>query len=79
MGRARIAAAVGSTGPPGPSGQDAAMLVFRVDDVGAAAKTLGRLGATQVAAARDRPEWGPELRTAHLRDPAGNLLELQSY
>ncbi|TYK43448.1 VOC family protein [Actinomadura decatromicini] len=76
MGRARIAEAIGSTGP---SGQDAAMLVFRVDDVDAAAKTLGGLGATLVAGARDRPEWGPGLRTAHLRDPAGNLLELQSY
>ncbi|TYB41795.1 VOC family protein [Actinomadura chibensis] len=81
MGRARIAEAVGSADPAqrDSAGRDAAMLVFRVDDVGAAAKTLAGLGATPVAGARDRPEWGPGLRTAHLRDPAGNLLELQSY
>jgi catechol 2,3-dioxygenase-like lactoylglutathione lyase family enzyme len=79
MGRRRMAEAVGTTGLPAPSGQDASMLVFRVDDVDAAAGTLRGLGAVQVTGPRDRPEWGPGLRTAHLRDPGGNLLELQSY
>jgi len=32
-----------------------------------------------VVAPADRPEWGPNLRTAHLRDPLGTLIELQSY
>ncbi len=79
MGRARMAEAVGTGGLPAPSGQDRAMLVLRVDDVDAAAETLAGLGAVPVAPAQDRPEWGPGLRTAHLRDPGGNLLELQSY
>lgn len=79
MGRARMAETVGAANLPAPSGQDAAMLVFRVDDVDKAAAALAALGGRVVAAAADRPEWGPGLRTAHLRDPGGNLLELQSY
>ncbi|WP_433469374.1 VOC family protein [Spirillospora sp. CA-128828] len=79
MGRARIADAVGTADLPAPSGQDGSMLVFRVDDVDAAAVTLRGLGAVQVTGPQDRPDWGPGLRTAHLRDPGGNLLELQSY
>ncbi|NKZ05398.1 VOC family protein [Actinomadura latina] len=79
MGRARMAEAVGTSGLPAPSGQDRSMLVLRVDDVDAAAETLAGLGAVPAAPPRDRPEWGPGLRTAHLRDPGGNLLELQSY
>ncbi|MEU4825161.1 glyoxalase/bleomycin resistance/extradiol dioxygenase family protein [Actinomadura citrea] len=79
MGRSRMAKATGTADLPAPSGQDGSMLVFRVDDVDAAAGTLRGLGAVQVAGPRDRPEWGPGLRTAHLRDPGGNLLELQSY
>jgi hypothetical protein len=38
-----------------------------------------RQGAQAVAAPTGRPEWGPNLRNALLRDPDGNLLELQSY
>ena len=79
MGRAQLAEAIGTADLPAPSRQDAAMLVLRVDDVDASARTLAELGATPVTAPRDRPEWGPGLRTAHLRDPAGTLLELQSY
>ncbi len=59
--------------------QDSMMLVFKVDDVEAAAKTFEEFGATLVVPAQDRPQWGPGLRTAHLRDPEGRLLELQSY
>ncbi|WP_141576226.1 VOC family protein [Actinomadura sp. WMMA1423] len=79
MGRSRMVEAVGAADLPAPSGRDGSMLVFRVDDVDAAAATLRGLGAVQVAGPRDRPEWGPGLRTAHLRDPGGYLLELQSY
>jgi catechol 2,3-dioxygenase-like lactoylglutathione lyase family enzyme len=77
FGRAAIAEITGEVGPP--VGQDRAMLVFRVDDVDTAAEGLIALGARSVAAAQDRPAWGPTLRTAHLRDPEGNLIELQSY
>jgi catechol 2,3-dioxygenase-like lactoylglutathione lyase family enzyme len=80
FGRSMIATTVGTAGlPVEAAAQDAAMLVFKVDDVDTAAKTLERFGATLVVPAQDRPQWGSTLRTAHLRDPDGNLLELQSY
>jgi predicted enzyme related to lactoylglutathione lyase len=59
--------------------QDRTMFVCRVDDVDAGAALCVRNGATLVIEPTDRPEWGPTLRTAHLRDPEGNLIELQSY
>lgn len=77
-GRDHIADVVGTTGLPS-AGQDTVMLVMRVDDVDGEADRLAGLGATVVAPPKDRPEWGPGLRTAHLRDPEGNLIELQSY
>ncbi|GAA2143625.1 VOC family protein [Actinomadura napierensis] len=79
MGRARMAETVGTADLPAPSGQDGSMLVFRVDDVDKAAAALAALGGVPVTEPADRPEWGPGLRTAHLRDPGGTLLELQSY
>ncbi|MEU4394291.1 VOC family protein [Kribbella sp. NPDC023855] len=80
FGRSMIAGTVGTADLPVEApAQDAAMLVFKVEDVDTAAKTLERFGATLVVPAQDRPQWGPTLRTAHLRDPDGNLLELQSY
>ncbi|MQY09154.1 VOC family protein [Actinomadura macrotermitis] len=77
--RTAIAGAAGTAGLPDAAGRDRSMLALRVGDVDAAAAALTGLGATPVAPPQDRPEWGPGLRTAHLRDPAGNLLELQSY
>ncbi|MEV5575435.1 VOC family protein [Spirillospora sp. NPDC052269] len=79
FGRAAIAAVTGTSDHPATSGQDHSMLVFKVDNVDAATRTLETFGATIAAAPADRPEWGPNLRSAHLRDPDGNLLELQSY
>ncbi len=55
------------------------MLVCRVDAVDAALAVSLEHGGTLVVGATDRPQWGPNLRTAHLRDPDGNLIELQSY
>jgi catechol 2,3-dioxygenase-like lactoylglutathione lyase family enzyme len=63
---------------PAPT-QDRAMLVSRVPDVAAGYDLCLLHGALPVAPPADRPEWGPTMRTAHLRDPDGNLLELQSY
>ncbi|MER5205325.1 VOC family protein [Streptomyces sp. NPDC002825] len=63
---------------PGPA-QDAAMLVLRVPDVDKALALCLESGGVLVLGATDRPEWGPGLRTAHLRDPEGYLIELQSY
>jgi len=55
------------------------MLVFKVTDVDAATRIFEKFGAIVVTEPQDRPQWGPTLRTAHLRDPEGTLLELQSY
>ena len=55
------------------------MLVCLVGDVEAGVELSVRHGATLAVPPTDRPEWGPTLRTAHLRDPEGNLIELQSY
>jgi predicted enzyme related to lactoylglutathione lyase len=80
FGRAMIASTVGTSELPADApAQDRTMLVFKVDDVDTALKIFTQYGAVVVAEAQDRPHWGPNLRTAHLRDPEGNLLELQSY
>jgi predicted enzyme related to lactoylglutathione lyase len=80
-GRDAMAAIIGTADLPATVGpaQDAAMLVCRVDTVDEALAVCLEHGATLVAGATDRPRWGPGLRTAHLRDPDGNLIELQSY
>ncbi|MET7761271.1 VOC family protein [Streptomyces sp. NPDC005355] len=64
--------------PPHAPAQYAAMLVLRVSDVDDATARLAIHRATIVADPQDRPEWGPSLRTAHLRTPDGTLVELQS-
>ena len=58
------------------SSSDNAVLIFHVDDLESAVQTLKERGATFVTEIQDRPSWG--IRTAHLRDPAGNLLELNT-
>ncbi|MGK5636729.1 VOC family protein [Streptomyces sp. URMC 126] len=70
-----------ATGAPSDTAtpSDRTMLVGRVRDVDAGYALCLRHGATEAAAPADRPEWGPTLRTAHVRDPEGNLVELQSY
>ncbi|MGW5118664.1 VOC family protein [Streptomyces noursei] len=78
--RETIARAIGTEELPSAApAQDGAMLVLRVDDVDSAARCLGGHGAAVLAEPQDRPEWGPDLRTAHLRTPDGTLVELQSY
>jgi predicted enzyme related to lactoylglutathione lyase len=79
--RAAMAEVAGTTDLPltVPPAQDAVLFVCRVSDVDAGVALCLRNGAKLVAAAVDRPEWGPNLRTAHLRDPEGTLIELQSY
>jgi predicted enzyme related to lactoylglutathione lyase len=80
FGRSMIADTIGTSSLPAEApAQDSAMLVFKVDDVDAATKTVEQHGATLVAPPQDRPHWGPNLRTAHLRAPDGTLVELQSY
>ena len=62
----------------GPFVPDAnnAVLIFHVDDLERAVQDLKGRGATFVAEIQDRPSWG--VRTAHLRDLGGNLLELNT-
>ncbi|MFB9908515.1 VOC family protein [Allokutzneria oryzae] len=79
-GRATIAEVVGTTDlPEAAPAQDSAMLVMRVGDVDDACARLVRHGARVASPPQDRPDWAPTMRTAHLRDPEGNLIELQSY
>ena len=55
---------------------DSVVLIFEVEDLEHAVQTLKERGATFVTETRDRPSW--DVRTAHLRDSAGNLLELNT-
>jgi len=80
FGRAMIAGTIGTTELPAEApAQDAMMLVLKVDEVDPAVETLEKLGATVLNPPQDRPQWGPNLRNAHLRAPDGTLLEVQSY
>ncbi len=53
-----------------------AVLVFRVDDVDTAYADFVERGATAVAGPQDRPAW--QVRSAHLSDPDGYLVEIYS-
>lgn len=56
-----------------PAG-DGVVLVCAVPDVDAAADEVRTAGHELVTAPTDRPDWG--IRTAHVRDPDGGLVEL---
>ncbi|GII58594.1 hypothetical protein Pth03_69830 [Planotetraspora thailandica] len=74
-----MAAAVGSVDVDAAKARDSVIFICRVADVDSALALCLRHGATLAADAADRPQWGPNLRTAHVRDPDGVLIELQSY
>ena len=75
--RERIAEIVGTAGlPPSGSSQDPVMLIIAVDDVDFRANRLVEHGAVLVNSAADQPDHG--IRSAHLRDPDGNLIELNT-
>jgi hypothetical protein len=67
---------VAEAGAPGPS---RVVLVSRVPDVPAAWDLCLRLGGEPVAEPVERTELAAGFWTALVRDPAGNLLELQAY
>jgi lactoylglutathione lyase len=72
-----MADAVGRSGmAPRAAVQDSFALVFGTDDVDAAAERLRGLGVRLETDPLDRPDWG--VRTLHLRDPDGHLVELNS-
>jgi lactoylglutathione lyase len=62
------------SGSLGEGDRDRVVLVFRVDDVDHAAQSARRRGAVVAAGPEDQPAWG--IRTLHLRDPDGNVVEL---
>lgn len=66
---------IGSDLPP-PAQSDAVALTFQVDDVDEAAAGVRERGAVLVAEPRDYEV--AFLRVAHLRDPDGNLIELNA-
>ena len=67
-----MAAVVG--GPVATVPGDDVVLQIRVDDVDAAAAFVRAKGVPLVTAPHDQPAW--LMRIAHVRDPAGHLLEL---
>ncbi|HLP88029.1 MAG TPA: VOC family protein [Nostocaceae cyanobacterium] len=54
--------------------EEKAALIFAVDDVDEVYENLKANNVNFINSPVDRPEWG--LRTAHLRDPDGNLIEI---
>ncbi|WP_219838175.1 VOC family protein [Paenibacillus sp. R14(2021)] len=56
------------------SAEDRAAIIFSVNDVDAAYEELKGRAVTLVKEPHDTPEWGH--RVAYVRDPAGNLIEL---
>ena len=75
--RPLMAEAVGTMDSPAHGGgQDAVALIFAVEDVDQAYQDLGAQGVAFLTPPQDRPLWG--IRTAHFRDPDGNLLEIYS-
>jgi lactoylglutathione lyase len=73
--RSEMAEAVGTDHLPAASdAQDRFALIVRVNDLDATAARLKAEGISMITDVQDRPGWG--IRTAHLRDPDGNLIEL---
>jgi catechol 2,3-dioxygenase-like lactoylglutathione lyase family enzyme len=75
--RELMAEAVGAADRPAAAEcQDRVAFIYEVDDVDQACEELQAKGVTFVAMPQDRPDWG--IRTAHFRDPDGNLLEVNA-
>ena len=73
--RLNMSKAVGTSHLPAEAeAQDKVCLVFEVDDVDATCLQLKEKGIQLAAGPIDRPDWG--IRTAHFRDPGGNLIEI---
>jgi catechol 2,3-dioxygenase-like lactoylglutathione lyase family enzyme len=73
LDRQQMAAAVGDLGDT-TARSDRFNLCLNVENVDAAAKQLRQRGVQFVTEPTDRPDWMG--RTAHFRDPDGNLIEL---
>lgn len=67
--------AIGTSLLPGDAqAQDKVCLIFSVDNVDSACQQLKMLGIPIIVEPSDHPDWG--IRTVHLRDPEGNLIEI---
>ncbi len=77
FGRQEMAEAVGRADEPvAVEAQDRVALIFHVDNVDAEYERLCNLGITFLTLPADHPDWG--IRTAHFRDPDGNLIEINT-
>jgi len=75
--RQRMSEVLGTTKKPVQTdSQDKVALIFEVQDVDTTYNKLKNKGLIFVTKPTDHPAWG--LRTAHLRDPDSNLIELYS-
>jgi len=73
--RGQMAEIVGRAAAPATDGAiDHALLTLQVDSVDEGYESLRARGVQFDVPPTDRPDWGA--RTAHFRDPDGNLLEL---
>ena len=73
--RQAMAEALGTKNLPLSSvGRDKFILIIGVKDLDAEVKRMKDLGVSFLVDPRDYPDWG--MRSAYLRDPDGNLLEL---
>jgi predicted enzyme related to lactoylglutathione lyase len=71
--RALMLEALGRPPDAARSADDHAVLCLGVDDVDGEARRLQSLGVALAAAPLDHEPWG--MRTVHVRDPEGNLVE----
>ena len=77
FGRRDMAEAIGTDDlQPDAACQDRAMLIFEVDDLEGTVKRLKEKGAAFLTGIVDYPDWG--IRAAHMRDPDGTLIELNT-
>ncbi len=73
--RQRISDVIGTREKPIDADcQDKVALIFEAKDIDEIYSQLKRKGLIFLTKPTDRPAWG--LRTSHLRDPDGNLIEL---
>lgn len=73
--RAPMAAAIGATESERQDAtQDSVCLVYTVENVEAAYRSLVDKGVQSLNEPHDRLDWG--IRCFHFRDPAGNLIEV---
>ena len=72
-----MAGVIGASNKPADADcQDKAAFIFEVENIDAAYAQLQTKGVVFIPEPQDRKEWG--IRTAHFRDPDGNLLEIYS-